>query len=206
MTGMKKFLRENPTIAFGLGLPLLLVVVFLLISGIPALLVAPPQYDVLYATNYNYYNNSANGIQIAVVNQRVQVNYLGNLQAYQNPRLWRYSPKTGAVKEIPILLPPGLAPANQASANTGKPTAVTPIDVPDLAGVSVDSSSLAPDGYQFSTDTDAYSGRVFTGLFYSSRYRNQAELVKDGRSIRLPNTDGMYYGNSTRFIGWVVSP
>ena len=42
---MKAFLRENPTIAFGLGLPLLLVVAFLLISGIPALLVEPPQYD-----------------------------------------------------------------------------------------------------------------------------------------------------------------
>ena len=45
---MKKFIRDNPTIAFGLGLPLLLVAVFLAISGIPALLVAPPQYEVLY--------------------------------------------------------------------------------------------------------------------------------------------------------------
>lgn len=89
---MKKFLRENPTIAFGLGLPLLLVIVFLLISGVPALLVAPPQFDVLYATNYNY--NYPNGIQISVVNQRVQVKYLGNALAYQNPRLWRYSAKT----------------------------------------------------------------------------------------------------------------
>lgn len=203
---MNKFLRENPTIAFGLGLPLLLVVVFLLISGIPALLVAPPQYDVLYATNYHHYGNSAHGIQIAVVNKRAQVNYLGSVQAYQNPQLWRYSPKTGAVKEIAILLPAGLMPADQAPANAGKPLAVTPIDVPDLAGVTVDSSSLAPDGYQFSTAADAYSGRAFTGLFYSSRYRNQAELVKDGRSIRLPNTDGTYYGNSVRFIGWVVSP
>jgi hypothetical protein len=31
-------------------------------------------------------------------------------------------------------------------------------------------------------------------------------LVKSGRSIRLPNTDGAYYGNTVRFIGWVVSP
>lgn len=203
---MKKFLRENPTIAFGLGLPLLLVVVFLLISGIPALFVAPPQYEVIYATNYNHYGNSANGIQIAVVNKSVQVNYLGNFQAYQNPRLWRYSPKTGAVKEIAIMLPPGLAPANQPRTHTEKSLTVTPINVPDLAEVMVDSSSLAPDGYQFSTGADAYSGRVFSGLFYSSRYLNQAELVKNGRSIRLPNTDGTYYGNSTRLIGWVVTP
>lgn len=201
---MKNFLRENPTIAFGLGLPLLLVIVFLLISGLPALLVAPPQHDVLYATNYNYYGNSQNGIQIAVVNNNVQVNYLGNAQAYQYPRLWRYNPKTGAVKEIAILLPPGLIPPNQASDSNDKPLSVTPINVPDLAGVTVDSSSLAPDGYQFSTGSDAYSGRAFTGLFYSSYYREQAELVKNGRSIRLPNVDGAYYGNSARFIGWVV--
>ncbi len=71
---MKSFLRENPTIAFGLGLPLLLVVVFLLISGIPALLVDPPQYDVLYATEYYNYQN---GVQISVVDQKVQVIYQG---------------------------------------------------------------------------------------------------------------------------------
>ena len=63
---MKTFLRENPTIAFGLGLPLLLVVVVLLIAGVPAFLVAPPQYDVLYATEY--YNHQK-GIQISVVEQ-----------------------------------------------------------------------------------------------------------------------------------------
>ena len=62
---MKKFIRDNPTIAFGLGLPLLLVAVFLAISGIPALLVAPPQYEVLYATHYNFYNNAHNAIQIS---------------------------------------------------------------------------------------------------------------------------------------------
>lgn len=92
---MKKFLRKNPTIAFGLGLPLLLVIVFLLISGVPTLLVAHPQHDVIYSTNYN--DNYPNGIQLSVVNQRLQVNYLGNTQAYQNPRLWRYGTPSGRV-------------------------------------------------------------------------------------------------------------
>ena len=43
-------------------------------------------------------------------------------------------------------------------------------------------------------------------MFHSSRYRTQGELVKDGRSVRLPNTDNAYYGNAVRFVGWVVSP
>lgn len=200
---MKSFLRENPTIAFGLGLPLLLVVAFLLISGIPALLVEPPQYDVLYATEYYNYPN---GVKISVVNQKAQVIYQGSSAGYQNPRLWRYSPKTGAVKEIGIMLPPGLAPPGQSPATPEAAAKITPIEVPDLAGLTIDSSSVAPDGYEFSAGPNGYSGDVFTGLFYSSRYRNEAVLTKKGRSIRLPNAGNMYYGNYTHLVGWVVSP
>ncbi len=90
---MKSFLRENPTIAFGLGLPLLLVVAFLLVSGIPALLVDPPQYDVIYATEYNNYPN---GVQISVVDHKVQVDLPGQCDGLPEtasvalqPEVWR---------------------------------------------------------------------------------------------------------------------
>ena len=62
--GMKKFIQENPTIAYGLGLPLLLVVIFLIVSGLPRLLVANPQYDLLYAPGTRNYPNV---VQIIVV-------------------------------------------------------------------------------------------------------------------------------------------
>jgi phage tail protein X len=198
---MKAFLRENPTIAFGLGLPLLLVGVFLLISGVPALLVAPPKYDVLYATEYYNYGN---GVQISVVNQKVQVVYLGAVQAYQKPRLWRYYAKTGAMQEIAIVPPPGLAQPGQSSSAEAA-TKIIPIDVPDVANLAVDGSSIAPDGYQFSGGDTSYSRDIFTGLFAFSRYREEPVLTKQGRSIRLPNAGGVYYGNYARFIGWVVS-
>jgi hypothetical protein len=199
---MRSFLRENPTIAFGLGLPLLLVVVFLLISGIPTLLVDPPKHDVLYATEYY---NDQQGVQIAVTGQTVRVSYRGLVQGGQIPRLWRYYSKTGAVQEIAIILPPGLTPPDARSAGPGDFLATTPIDVPDLEGLVVDSSSISPDGYEFSTGSDRYSRNVFGGLFYSPRYRHQATLTKNGRSIRLPNVDNLYYRQDTRFIGWVVS-
>lgn len=200
---MKSFFRENPTIAFGLGLPLLLVVVFLLFSGIPALLVEPPKYDVLYATEYYNYPN---GVQISVVNRKVQVVYQGSTQGYQKARLWRYSPQTGAVREIAIMLPPGLTPPGSKPPTPEEVARITPIEVPDLAGVTVDSSSIAPDGYEFRAGANGYSGDVFTGLFYSSRYRNEAVLTKNGRSIRLPNAANAYYSNYTHFVGWVVTP
>lgn len=199
---MKAFLRENPTIAFGLGLPLLLVVIFLLISGIPSLLVDPPQYDVLYATEYYNYQN---GVQISVVDQKVQVIYQGVQQANRKPRLWRYNPKTGAVKEIAIILPPGLPQAKKTSESPEEGLQTTVISVPDLEGLTVDSSSISPDGYEFRTGSTRYSGNVFGDLFYSSRYRHEAVLTKNGRNIRLPNAVGQYYSSSTHFIGWVVS-
>ena len=201
---MKSFFRENPTIAFGLGLPLLLVVAFLLISGIPVLLVDPPQYDVLYATEY--YNNMNNRVQVAVVDQKVQVYYQGSVSSYQKPRIWRYSPKTGGVKEIAYMLPPDLLPPGKATATPEEAGKITTIEVPDLAGLTVDSSSVAPDGYEFSTGQSGYSGDIFTGLFYGARYRNDTVLTKKGRSIRLPNTGNTYYGNPAHLIGWIVSP
>lgn len=199
---MKSFLRENPTIAFGLGLPLLLVVVFLLVSGIPALLVAPPQYDVLYATEYYNYQN---GVQISVVGQKVQVIYQGVEQANRKPRLWRYNPKTGAVKEIAIIMPTVLPQAEKVPASSEEGLKTTVISVPDLEGLTVDSSSIAPDGYEFRLGSTRYSGNVFGELFYSSRYRHEAVLTKNGRNIRLPNAVGRYYSSNTQFIGWVVS-
>ena len=146
------------------------------------------------------------GVQISVVNQKVQVVYQGSTQGYQKARLWRYSPQTGAVREIAIMLPAGLTPPGSKPPTPEEVARITAIEVPDLAGVTVDSSSIAPDGYEFRAGPNGYSGDVFTGIFYSSRYRNEAVLTKKGRSIRLPNAANVYYSNYTHFVGWVVTP
>ena len=199
---MKSFIRENPTITFGLGLPLLLVVVFLLISGVPALLVAPPQYDVLYATEYR---NRQNVVQIAVVDQKVRIIHDGNADGALAPRLWRYSPLTGSVKEIPIILPTVTSPAGNKPSVPGEVSKRIEIDVSDLAGLTIDSSSIAPDGYEFDAGRDHHSGNFFGDLFYSSRYHSEAVLTKNGRNISLPNAGAQYYYGNTQFLGWVVS-
>ena len=104
------------------------------------------------------------------------------------------------------MLPPGLTPPGQKPATPEEAAKITTIEVPDLAGVTVDSSSIAPDGYEFSAGPNGYAGDMFTGMMYSSRYRNEAVLTKKGRSIRLPNAGNRNYSNYTRFIGWVVAP
>ncbi len=197
---MKSFLSENPTIAFGLGLPLLLVVIFLIVSGIPSLLVEPPKYDVLYTTGYNNYRNNT---QISVVEQKVQVIQHELLPGDQWPQLWRYNPTTGAVKEIAIIWPNNPSTQGQnLTSEQGRNSVL--VKVPGLDGLTVDSSSIAPDGYEFRARSGR-SGNVFGGLFYSSRYRNEAVLLKGGRRIRLPNAGNRYYYSDTQFVGWVVS-
>jgi len=204
---MKSFLRENPTIAFGLGFPLLLVITFLLVSGIPSLLVAPPQYDLLYATDYYDYQGRIQRIQIDVVEQRVQVIHQDNVQNGRKPHLWRYQSKTGAVQEVPIILPVGLSLTPQKTNNSAKGILNrTVINIPELEELIIDSSSIAPDGYEFNLGQDRYSNNIFRSLFYSSRNHHEGVLTKNGRSIRLPNASGRYYSRHTHFIGWIVSP
>lgn len=198
---MKRFLKENPTIAYGLGLPLLLVVIFLIVSGLPQLLVAKPQYELLYATGYQNYQHI---VQITVVEQKVQVIYQGAAYGNERPRLWRYNPQTGGVQEIAIILPPSpVSSANRSDAASQTPT-TTVIDVPDLVGLKIDSSSVAPDGYEFRAADNRYSRNIFGGLFYSRRYNQEAVLTKSGRSIRLPNSNDRYYSRNTQFVGWVL--
>lgn len=198
---MKRFIQENPTIAYGLGLPLLLVVIFLIVSGLPQLLVAKPQYELLYATGYQNYQHI---VQITVVEQKVQVIYQGAAYGNERPRLWRYNPQTGGVQEIAIILPPSpVSSANRSDAASQTPT-TTVIDVPDLVGLKIDSSSVAPDGYEFRAADNRYSRNIFGGLFYSRRYNQEAVLTKSGRSIRLPNSNDRYYSRNTQFVGWVL--
>jgi len=202
---MKSFLRENPTIAFGLGLPILLVITFLLVSGIPSLLVAQPQYDVIYATEYY---DDQDGLLINVINQKVQVIHQDNARNNRKPRLLRYFSKTGDVQEIPIILPAGLTLNGPKPKSPEKDISKrTLIKISDLESLVIDSSSIAPDGYEFILGRGRYSNNnIFGSLFYSSRNRHQGVLAKNGRSIRLPNPSERYYGRNTHFIGWVVSP
>ncbi|MEM7314347.1 MAG: hypothetical protein AAF497_14460 [Planctomycetota bacterium] len=198
---MKKFIQENPTIAYGLGLPLLIVVIFLVISGLPRLFVDDPQYELLYATGIHSYPNV---IQVVVVDQKVQVIHQSTPYGNQRPRLWRYDPKTGGVREIGIILPPAPDQPGNRTGMAFEATEQTILDVPDLADLTLDPSSVAPDGYEFRGGDSRYSRNFFSGLFYSRRYNNEAVLRKNGRSVRLPNSNDTYYSRNTQFVGWIL--
>jgi hypothetical protein len=109
------------------------------------------------------------------------------------------------VKEIAIIVPSGLAQVGKTQPAPEESLKTTVLNVPDLDGLTVDSSSIAPDGYEFRLGRNRYSGNIFGELFYSSRYRHDAVLTKNGRSVRLPDVADRYYSGNTQFVGWVVS-
>jgi hypothetical protein len=118
--------------------------------------------------------------------------------------LWRYNPQTGGVQEIAIILPASPVSSGNGSDAAPQQPKTTVIDVPDLAGLRIDSSSVAPDGYEFRAADNNYSRNIFGGLFYSRRYNHESVLTKSGRSIRLPNSNDRYYSRNTQFVGWIL--
>ena len=116
----------------------------------------------------------------------------------------RISSQRLSVQEIAIILPPSPVQSGNGSDAAPQEPETTVIDIPDLAGLRIDSSSVAPDGYEFSGADNRYSRNIFGGLFYSRRYNYEAVLTKNGRSIRLPKSEDRYYGGNIQFIGWVL--
>ena len=168
-------------------------------------------------TSGGYYNKDE--IEISVVNKKVQVVFNANKNDNSSNdtkrRLWHYNAQTGAVSEIAISLPAtqtsqinSSTSSNSSTSDTTLNLVTTPvtISVPELAKLTIDSSSIAPDGYEFTVKSNRNSGGPFGDLFYSNRYKQNARLLKNGRSVRLPNLEQQYYyRNNIKMIGWVIT-
>ena len=183
---MFSFIRKNPTIVFGLGFPLLILVIILLTSGLSVYFIEPPKYDLIYATEYENYSDKFN---IQVVNNKVQVYYNKKNNEYVRvPKLWYYNAKSGAQHEIPIIIPNDF-------------TATNIIAIPELDKLEVSSASISPDGYEFRVS----NRRTNTIFFPLESYRDKPVLVKSNRSIQIPISVNNYYAYGTKFIGWVMN-
>jgi hypothetical protein len=195
-----RVLKENPALAVGIGLPILVVIFFAVATIVPSWLVAPPQYDVLFAVNIPNYaaHEPSNGeIKFAASN--------GHLKAYRrfdpkqaccpnNMQLYMFEAKTGRVHEI--FIEPVSAPAN-ADGNWKEFT------VPEAEKLQIDPSTIAPDGYEFH-DRSGYGGEVWP-FFAGHSVHDRMAIGKQGRevTIPLPVSNNIYISNA-QFIGWVV--
>jgi len=195
---MKAFIKENTTLALGLGLPLLLVFLLWGATEWTQRNTVPPQYDMLFATNYYDYSN---GMRFTVENGTLKATHVGKGSS-NRPKLYRFNAKDDTIKEIPYTIPPEMTTYN-ANGAANDTTTITTINIPDTQALKLDVSFVSPDGFTFENN---YRGRpLFGELFFSgnSRYSGYSiALTKGGYRKYIPLKDS--YSYSQKFIGWVV--
>lgn len=202
---MKQFIKENPTLAFGLGLPILLVGFFLVAAGLPNLTAIPPKYDVVFTSNHY---GGGEGFRVKVENNKLAVSFAGECSYCQPLEIYRYNAASGTMKRITVD-PPAQSRPPRGSENDYKRAEalrgrVLPVEVPEFKDVRLEDSSPAPDGYEFSQGDGYSSGGILPSLFFSRSGNNNGPVLRNGTyRLRLPVDKGYYYYN-TRFIGWVV--
>ncbi len=190
---MRRFIKNNPTIVFGLGFPLLIVAVFAVIHNMSSALVSPPKYEVVFAIDYD------SNFRIEIENKKAQLKFYGNNIDYiRLPRIFQYNPKTKTAKEMFLSLPKEL----DSIGDSDRKFRVVKINVPELESLILDNSTNSPDGYQFKVGDYNNSG-ILTS-FYSRSYHNNIMLVKDGFSHRISDLANVDYWNRAQFIGWVI--
>ena len=196
---MKQFIKNNPTIVFGLGLPLLMIAIISIIAVIPSLGVEKPKYNLLYTVGYNNFGHYQ-GVHIEVENKKSRIFFVGENKYYSAPKLFIFNPSKNSTREIEIKPPSDLRDV----VNDSNSKKITPIIVPELENLILDNSDTAPDGYKFLSHDDYNNSFLLTDIFVGNRSNRGAVLQKDSYKIRIPNTPNNYY-DDVKLIGWVIS-
>lgn len=193
-----RFIRENPALAAGIGLPVLLMLLFSLAVAIPAYTVPAPQYDALFKST-KYQANAVGNYVFSVSNGQLQAMEVPLPQrtpgSFEVTTFYRYSAATNSLQEIdmPVL---NLQPSDSLT-----PRLPQNVDLPGVAGMYIDTSSIAPDGYSFVSPDEYRSGG---GLFFSRSYRNQLILNKNSRNVTVKAFNRSYNAYNMKFVGWLI--
>ena len=193
---MLKYMRQNPMIAAGILLPLVIVVFFILATAIPKFLVEPPAHDFLFTVPDNNSSQPEIEVRFDVVNNRLRVRLFKKKSNYPAVyKLYLFDHETLDVREIPIDLPNDTESFEDADE----------IDLADLANRSISTERRAPDGYEIRPPRSR-NGNLMTALFGSNR-RNRLSIHKSGAVIDVPHpgNDAYYYYYNVNFLGWLTN-
>lgn len=191
-----KFVKDNLVLVIGLTLPILLMAVFLALSLIPDL-ADPPKYDLVFSSQE--YPSTPVPINLRlVVKDGVLVAQYSRPSAQQPAfggwkKLFVYEASSRRVRQLTFGFPPDL--------NTIDGTREEP--VASAAGLKLDTTLQAPDGYELSFG-DRRGGGLMLEIFGGSR-RYEPRLRRGGQSVPITAGPGdpFAYGG-VEFIGWVT--
>lgn len=197
---IKAFIQENLVLVIGLSLPIVLIVGFLVASGIPQTLADPPKYDFVFSVDDYSYGASAApiGVRLVVKDGSLVAQYIRHDTTTPSYISWKkiyiYEAATQKVRELPFGYPADIDSITDMREET----------VEALKGQRIDTTLQSPDGYELSWDGYSHSGLVNEFLWGS--HSREPRLRKDGSSVRLTTGDGrtaFYYGG-VQFVGWVI--
>lgn len=189
-----RLFRQNPMLAAGILLPVVVVVFFVLATMIPRWLVDPPGYDFVFTSMQGNSTGPAIELSYAVDGDRLRARMYKSERPYRNvPRLFLFEHETQSVREISVSLP-----ATADEIDNGDY-----VEIPGLESRTVSTSRTAPDGYTVHGPDYRGGGMIFP--FYRSRGSNALSLSKSGAVIEVPQVGdrGAYYYNAT-FVGWLT--
>lgn len=182
---MPRFFKNNPALAAGIALPLLLIIIFFVAGKLVQLNVADPQYDALIAANYYHYADYPYSFEVqdGDILLRYQGSENQDKRNLTQPELYRFDHDSFTVSAVAIDFEEEALSPEFIALNSH-----TIIDDP-----------VSPDGYRL--ERDYHSGGIFNDFFGFGGDRN-LYLQKDGRRIAI---DVPAYGYNTRLIGWVIN-
>jgi len=196
---IQKVIRDNFVLVLGISLPMLLMIGFMVVSGLPRALSDPPRYNLVFSiTDYQTGNTAMPvSIKLMVKDSRLIAQYIpnqkGNSYTYWK-KLYLYDAASQTVSELPLPYP----------ANLESITEVKEDIVEALKDQKLNSTLQAPDGYELSYEGYSDSGLINI-LFWGSGTR-EPRLRKGSSSVRLAPADerSSFYYSSIEFIGWVA--
>jgi len=197
-----KFVRDNAVLLVGLILPVLMMLGFLVASGLPEHLADPPKYDLVFAVqDYVPAPSVPLGVRLIVKDHVLKAQYT-RLQVaaggYPNigwKKLYLYHASARTVRELSFGYPADMDAIEGTREEVVEAT----------AGLRLDTTLQAPDGYELSY-RDPYRGGLFTDIFFGSRAYDRPRLRKDGTSVPLHTGTGdrPFVGATVEFVGWVT--
>ena len=186
---MKTFIKENFALVIGISLPILLIIFFFIASRAPQELVPDPQYNVIFASNYNT-NWTGKPWIIDVKQGKLRIRHKEKeSRSYNKPQIYVFNHQTLQANLVDIDF------ENIVDGVVSDP------ELDKLNKHKLNTNAQSPDGYRLEYHY-GHSGRGLIGeLFaYRSRHRNRYALIKESRVIPLKAQHNIYQAH---FIAWI---
>ena len=197
MTDRDGFLRKNGFLVAAVGLPLVVVIFFIVATAIPKWTVSPPAYDLVLGVGKPYDQVRPQvSVEFKVTDGQLVaiVRPLAKDQYAQALHLFRFDHRTLNLIEIPVQIPESLP------ADSGPQT--VPVDA--LKGRTFLEQTRAPDGYELRADSYRGNAGIIGDLFGMRGSDQGVSLINRGRVVTLPLPPGYPYLSPVTPVAWLA--